>query len=122
MTDQPALSRWIDGYIRAWSSNRPDDIGALFTEDAEYRTEPHAEPWRGRQEIVDRWIENKDEPGDYEFSWETLAETPEVAFVQGRTIYREPPRTYDNLWVIRLDADGSCRRFTEWYMKHPDSA
>ena len=122
MTDQPALSRWIDGYIRAWSSNRPDDIGSLFTDDAEYRTEPYAEPWRGRQEIVDRWIENKDEPGDYAFSWETLAETPEVAFVQGRTIYREPPRTYDNLWVIHIDADGRCGRFTEWWMKHSDSA
>jgi hypothetical protein len=24
---------------------------------------------------------------------------------------------YSNLWVIRFDADGRCREFTEWYMR-----
>jgi ketosteroid isomerase-like protein len=108
------------GYVRAWDSNAPDDVAALFTEDAEYRTEPYAEPWRGRDEIFRKWIENKDEPGDAEFSWEPVVETPEVAVVEGRTVYREPRRTYSNLWVIRLDAGGRCRSFTEWYVKHPD--
>ncbi|MGH9118586.1 MAG: nuclear transport factor 2 family protein [Acidimicrobiales bacterium] len=120
MTEHASLSTWIDGYVRAWNSNSPNDIAALFTEDAEYLTEPYATPRRGRQAIVDHWIENKDEPGDTEFSWSALAETPEGAIVEGRTIYRDPRRTYSNLWVIALDADGRCRRFTEWWMKHPD--
>jgi hypothetical protein len=120
MDHRGPLSTWIDGYVKAWSSNRPDDIAALFTEDAEYLTEPYAEPWRGRDEIVRQWIENKDEPGDAEFTWEPLVETPDVAVAEGRTVYREPTRTYLNLWVIRLDADGRCRRFTEWYMKRPE--
>ena len=32
-----------------------------------------------------------------------------------------PPSTYSNLWVIRLDAEGRCTEFTEWWMQHPDS-
>jgi hypothetical protein len=120
MDDDGLLARWIDGYVTAWSSNEPDDIGALFTEDAEYVTEPYATPWRGRRTIVDQWIEHKDEPGDASFAWSPLVVTPDVAVVQGHTVYREPPRTYDNLWVIRLADDGRCRSFTEWWMRRPD--
>lgn len=29
-------------------------------------------------------------------------------------------RVYSNLWVIRLDAEGRCAEFTEWWMRHPD--
>ena len=31
-----------------------------------------------------------------------------------------PPHTYSNLWVVRLDAEGRCTEFTEWWMRHPD--
>jgi ketosteroid isomerase-like protein len=115
----PRVTDWIDGYVRAWNSNDPQDIGALFIDDATYRTEPFAEPWRGRAEIVERWLERKDEPGNSEFAWKPLAAAGDLAIVEGTTRYREPPHTYSNLWVIRLDADGRCREFTEWWMKHP---
>jgi hypothetical protein len=26
---------------------------------------------------------------------------------------------FDNCFVMRFDADGRCREFTEWYMKRP---
>jgi hypothetical protein len=43
-----------------------------------------------------------------------------VAVVQGETAYHdEPPRTYSNLWVIRLAGDGRCSQFTEWWMEQP---
>ena len=35
---------WVDGYVEAWNSNHPAAIGALFTEDAAYYTEPYGEP------------------------------------------------------------------------------
>ena len=84
-----------------------------------HRTEPHSPPWRGRDEIVRRWLDRKDQPGDSEFRWHPLTATPEVAVVEGTTTYRDPPRTYSNLWVIRLDPDGRCAEFTEWWMQHP---
>ena len=111
---------WVDGYVRAWGSNDPVAIGALFSDGAAYYTEPHSLPWRGREEIVRRWLDRKDEPGEAEFRWHLVAVAPDVAFVQGETIYRTPPHTYSNLWVIRLDAEGRCTEFTEWWMRHPD--
>lgn len=119
MPNSELVASWIHAYIRAWNSNDPADITALFTEDAEYRTEPYAAPWRGSTVIVEQWLANKDEPGEAEFSWEPLAVTAHVAIIQGHTTYRTPQRTYSNLWVIKFEGDGRCREFTEWWMQHP---
>lgn len=110
---------WIDSYLQAWNSNDPADIRALFTQDAAYHTEPYSPPWRGRDEIVRQWLDRKDEPGQAEFRWHLLAVTPEIAVVQGETSYPTERHTYSNLWVIRLDAEGRCAEFTEWWMRHP---
>ena len=109
------VTAWIDGYRRAWESNEPGDIRALFTEDAEYRTEPYSEPWSGLDDIVDGWLEAADEPGETTFDWAPLVETDEVAIVQATTVYAGGP-TYSNLWVIRLARDGRATEFTEWWM------
>ncbi|PFG40733.1 SnoaL-like protein [Georgenia soli] len=114
------LASWIDGYIRAWNSNDPDDIASLFTVDAEYRTEPFADPVEGRDAIVAYWLANSDEPGRTTFAWTPVVVTSNVAVVEGTTDYRDdPPRTYSNLWVLRLDGSGRCTSFTEWWMQHP---
>ena len=65
-------------------------------------------------------IRIKDEPGDTEFTWKTLATDGDLAIVQGDTRYRDPQRRYSNLWVIRLDPDGRATEFTEWWMRHDD--
>jgi uncharacterized protein (TIGR02246 family) len=113
------VQAWIDGYVRAWNSNDPADIRALFTPDAAYYTEPYGPPWEGRDEIVRQWLDRKDEPGQVQFTWHPLAVTSEVAVIQGEVAYPSEGRTYSNLWVIRLDAEGRCNEFTEWWMRHP---
>jgi SnoaL-like domain len=118
--DGTQVAAWIDGYVRAWSSNDPGEIGALFTDDAAYYNEPYATPHRGRQAIVEDWLGRRDEPGQASFRWWPLAVTDELAVVQGETVYHQLRRTYSNLWVIRLAADGRCREFTEWWMRQPD--
>ncbi|MFI9558599.1 YybH family protein [Nonomuraea endophytica] len=110
------LEQWIADYVRAWNTNDPAGIAALFTEDASYYTEPHAQPWHGRDAIVAGWLANQDEPGQTSFTWQPLTVTGDLAIVQGTTVY--PDRTFSNLWVIRFGQDGGCREFTEWWMEH----
>ncbi|HEU4426656.1 MAG TPA: nuclear transport factor 2 family protein [Pilimelia sp.] len=119
MTELSQVSKWIDGYVRAWNSNDPSDIGVLFTDDAEYYTAPFRPPWRGREGIVRGWLDRRDEPGETTFDWRPLVVTDDVAIVQGSTTY--PDEKFSNLWVIRLVADGRCREFTEWWMEQPAS-
>ena len=115
--NEAMVEDWVVGYVRAWESNDPEDIGRLFAEDAVYYTAPDREPWRGRQGIAAGWLERKDEPGSWTFRHETLAIAGDVAFVRGWTRYLEPPSGFSNLWVVRLGADGQCREFTEWWME-----
>ena len=114
MTSPDAVTAWMDDYRAAWVSNDPAQIGALFTEDAEYFPEPYAEPWRGREQIVERWLDRKDDPGSWTFEWHPLAVTDDVAIIEGETVY--PTIRYSNLWVLRLDGSGRARHFTEWWM------
>ncbi len=114
-----ALRTWIERYVRAWNSNDPADIGALFTDDAQYSTEPYRSPWRGRDTIVQWWLDNRDVPGETTFNWQPLTVNDDVAIVTGTTTY--PDRTFSNLWVIRLTPDGACWQFSEWWMEHPKS-
>ena len=117
MTD--AVNEWVRGYRRAWESNDPDDIRALFTEHAVYRTSPGEEaPWVGHDGIVGNWLAERDEPGDSTFEWQVLGVSADVAFVQAVTDYSADDRaTFDNLWVVRLAADGRASEFTEWWME-----
>ncbi|MGO4191543.1 nuclear transport factor 2 family protein [Arthrobacter sp. YAF17] len=112
-----ASARWVQHYIAAWTSNDPEDIRALFTEDAVYATRPgDPEPWTGREQIVEHWIAAGDAPGNWTFEWSLLGVDGGRAFVQGRTDYRGDSRSYDNLWIIQLTGDGRATAFTEWYM------
>lgn len=110
------VQAWLDGYRAAWASNDPDDIRALFSEDATYAGSPFdTEPWTGREGIVKGWLEHRDEPGTYTFEGAPLAYSDGVGVVQGRTDYSDG-RVYANLWVIRFADDGRADSFVEWYV------
>jgi hypothetical protein len=118
-----AARSWMEKYIAAWASNEPDDIRALFTEEAVYATRPlDKDPWRGREQIVDRWLTARDDADEWTFDWtllgtDGLGTDGGLAFVQGFTHYLGDRPSYDNLWVIRLEPDGRASEFTEWFME-----
>jgi uncharacterized protein (TIGR02246 family) len=114
--EERAIAEWVEGYERAWDSNARDDIERLFTEDARYFTAPHREPWAGKKAIVEGWLAVADDPGGWELRYEILATAGDLAFVRGWTSYADGDR-FSNLWVIRLDPDGRCSEFTEWWME-----
>ena len=119
MSDSTTVTTWMAGYLRAWDSNEPDDIRALFTDDAEYRTAPFEPPRVGPDAIVEGWLADRDEPGDHTFTWSLAGGDDSMAFVEGETVY-EGGRRYANLWVIRFAPDGRASSFTEWYMRVPE--
>lgn len=98
----------------AWESNDPDDIAALFTEDARYYAGPGSEPWEGQEDIVAEWLRHKDEPGTWTFRYEVFGVIEGVGLVRGWRTYTDGD-DYDDLWIVRLDGD-RCTEFTEWFM------
>jgi ketosteroid isomerase-like protein len=126
------VQRWLDAYVDAWKTYDPAAIGALFSDDVAYYYHPYDEPTVGRKAVVESWLGEgehpgasaRDEPGTYDGSYRPIAVEGDVAVAVGTSTYYERPggpveRIYDNCSVIRFDADGRCREYTEWYMKRP---
>ena len=109
----------MEKYIAAWTTNEPDDIRALFTEDAVYATRPLrsgrlARARADRGTLADR---GRTSPRNGPLSGRRSAPTATWHFVQGRTHYLGDRPSYENLWVIRLGPDGRASAFTEWFME-----
>ena len=108
--DRDAVNGWLDDYIAAWKTYDPERIGALFSEDVEYRYHPADDPVVGREAVVEAWLGKSDNPGatgrDEEgiYDAEYRADGP-VAEV------------YDNCFVMRFDSEKRCREFTEYFAK-----
>ncbi len=111
------VERWVQRYVAAWTSNDPEDIRSLFTEDATYYTAPYREPWRGHQAIVEGWLDRRDEFDTWSFRSEVLGTDADLAFVRGWTVYDDEEYPTSNLWVLRFGDDRRVAEFIEWWME-----
>jgi ketosteroid isomerase-like protein len=130
--DRAQAQTWLDRYVAAWLSYDAKDIAALFSEDIAYRYHPSDEPIAGREAVVASWLgegnsdgtSTRDAPGTYAAQYEPVAVDGDVVVATGTSTYRERPdgpvvRVYDNCFVMRFEADGNCREFTEYYLRRP---
>lgn len=126
------IDRWLEAYIAAWKSYDPNAIGALFSEDVEYRYHPYDEPVHGRDAVVEAWLgesdhegaSSRDAEGTYDASYRAVAVDGNVAVATGESLYSEEPggpvvQAWDNCFVMRFDAGGRCREFTEYFAERP---
>ena len=123
------VQAWLDRYVAAWETYDPASIGALFSDDAEYRYHPADDPIVGCAAIVASWVEpapggtasGRDEPGTYDAHYAPYAVDGDRAVAVGWSRYwtdatRAAEReTYDNCFLLAFDTAGRCRSFTEFY-------
>ena len=126
MTTLALLADWLDRYEQAWRNNDADQTATLFTEDAVYRWHPWEDAGdgaEGREEIIQAWLEQPDDPDDWTLECEPLAVNGDLGVARCVTRYRAtargPARIYHNIWLVNLADDGRCSDFTEYYMKEP---
>ena len=133
--DRSTVRAWLDRYVEAWKTYDRATITDLFSADATYRYHPYDagdDVVRGRDAIVRDWIEpegdssSRDEPGSYDAHYEPYAVDGDRAVAVGWSNYWSDEtratleRIYDNVFLLRFDADGRCADFTELFMKRPD--
>lgn len=127
MTDRAHVDKWLDDYVDAWKSYDREQIAALFSDDVVYRYHPYDEPIRGREAVVESWrgegdheaASSRDMEGTYDATYRAVAVDGDVAVATGASTYTDPEAVYDNCFVLRFDAEGRCREFTEWFVERP---
>ena len=131
--DREGAQDWLDRYVAAWRSYDRDEVAALFADDVAYRYHPYDEPVVGRDAVVAAWLGEgevsdaasaRDVPDTYGAHYEPVAVDGDTVVATGRSTYRETPggpvtEVFHNCFVIRFDADGRCREFTEYFIKQP---
>ena len=125
------VQRWLDAYRRAWITYDPGEIGALFTDDAEYRWHPWDEGdqvVRGRAQIIAAWLKDRDAEGTYRGEYRPLLVKDDMAIAEGMSYYYTDATqatlklVFHNLWVLHFTDEGLCCSFTEWYMQAPGAS
>ena len=120
--DPETFSDWLDAYGRAWETGDPEAAAEMFTEDAVYHETPFDEPMRGRAEISEYWSDVPRFQEDVRFSYEILAASEGVAHWRADFL-RLPARTpvrLDGILLARLDAEGRCAEFREWWHRREE--
>ncbi len=130
--DHAGAQAWLDRYVAAWLSYDAHAIAELFTEDVRYRYHPYDDPIVGKEAVVASWLgesdpegaSTRDAPGTYSARYAPVAVDDDAVVATGMTSYSERPdgpivRVYYNCFVMRFDAEGRCREFTEYYIKRP---
>lgn len=116
--DRDAVHAWMDGYFAAWASNDPEDVAALFTEDAVYAVSPFSSPWQGRERIVQEWTSEAQD--DLDHSFEVVAVDGDMAVahwrVQARFADALQRTEMDGVLLLRFAPDGRCCEHREWYV------
>jgi len=112
---------WLDAYGHAWETRDPEAAVRLFTREATYHETPFDEPARGYAEILEYWSEGARSQEDVHFSHEILAVTEHEGIARWRANFTRVPSgaqvKLDGIFLVKLDADGLCTEFREWWHK-----
>jgi nuclear transport factor 2 (NTF2) superfamily protein len=123
--DRNGFQDWLDRYVEAWKSYDPQQIGDLFSEDAEYRYHPQDEPLRGRDAIVANWTEDKDDQGTYDAKYEVAAIDGDTYVATGHSDYFDEQGNirdqYLNVYFIKFNDAGEATEFTEYWIQNRDA-
>jgi ketosteroid isomerase-like protein len=108
---------WAERYARAWEDADDEAAGALFTEDATYRSDPLREPHRGRDAIRAYWRE-------VTASQSNVVVAVGRPVVDGRRAVVEwwtqmdndgTPVTLPGALILDFDESGRCRALREYF-------
>jgi hypothetical protein len=106
---------------RGWESRQPDDIVDLFSEDADYRVDPFAEPLIGRLAIRRHWNELCAAQAHVDFDPErvwvsgvTVLASWHAAYTRRATAERVRARGF---MTLELDDVGQVSRFRQWSLE-----
>jgi hypothetical protein len=119
------LEAWIELYERAWRTPGTQLLADLFAPDATYSTAPFTDRHRGLAAIEQLWEAERTGPDErFTLTSEILAVEADTGVARIEVVYEDlsphDGRHYLDLWIVRLDEQGRCTSFEEWFWLNPE--
>jgi hypothetical protein len=103
-------------------TNDPIDIGALVPDRFEWHSSPFQEIFRDRQTFIDRWMADVAPNSDVSTRYEILCEAPGrpavCRYFANYTLHKTAKVDTDGILLVRLDGEGRCELFEEWFFSN----
>lgn len=117
--DSTSFSAWLKSYGDAWQSGDSDEIGSLFSAQAEYYVTPFGEPWRGRRAIVAAWQSDREGHSEVRYESEELALKADRGLARVRVRYLTNAFPLDQveadaIFSVVFDESERCSEFRQW--------
>jgi ketosteroid isomerase-like protein len=116
------VDEWADRYARAWEEGDEDAVAGLFTEDAEYRSAPFREPFRGEAEIRAYWRRGAGTQEDVHVRMGRPFVDGDRAAVEWWTTMNDSDDgeiTLPGCLLLRFAPDGRCAELREYWHIQP---
>jgi ketosteroid isomerase-like protein len=116
------VEEWAERYARAWQDADEDAIAALFTADAEYRSSPFRQPYRGEAEIRAYWRRGAGAQADVRVRTGRPFVDRDRAAVEWWATLTDPDQgeiTLPGCLLLRFAPDGRCSALREYWHVQP---
>ena len=113
---------WAERYARAWEQGDEDEVAVLFTENAEYRSAPFREPFRGEAEIRAYWRRGAARQREVNVRVGRPLVAGDRAAVEWWATFDDPDDgevTLPGCLLLRFAADGRCSALREYWNLEP---
>jgi uncharacterized protein (TIGR02246 family) len=111
------VDEWARRYARAWEDADADAVGALFSEEATYQSQPFREPHRGREAIRRYWRDVTASQANVEVSIGRTLTVGNRALVEWWTQMESDgaPVTLPGALLLDFDSEGLCSALREYW-------
>ncbi len=120
--DNEQLTQWLSSYGAAWIARDPDASALLFSEEATYCESPFEKCLTGREAIRRYWLDVPRNQSHITFTSDVLALADGQGIVHWHATFIRVSNgvhvKLDGIMTIKLDDEGLCTEFQEWWIKH----
>ena len=118
MIDETRIRDWLAAYHHAWTTDDPQEVARLFTDDVLFYNAPFTEPLTGADRVVEYWLEEAESGIPWSFEYQVLAQEGDLFVVRAVTTYpegtqgAEAPRGLPQ--PLARDADATTGPASSW--------
>lgn len=109
-----AAAKWFAEMQSIWIEKRPDDIGALLSDDGfNYYEHPFHEPLNTKEQVIGAWQEIKSQDIE-DITINMLYDNGDIAFAKWEFKMKDEP-LHIGSYFLKLDTNGKCKEFRQWW-------